>query len=167
MGDDVMEHGDASGGGVACDDCVMADAAGAGRGTLTIATSRYCCYVLRSVPRANRTYVGITIDMGRRVRQHNGELSGGARATRTARPWRVAFRIDGFADDTEARRFEWSMHHPRARRIPPPHYGVHGRLHCAYRLMQQNAHADSQLSLVFYDHNSMSKDDSDRRHDTT
>jgi predicted GIY-YIG superfamily endonuclease len=36
-----------------------------------------------------RTYVGVTTDLARRLRQHNGELRGGARATRAGRPWRV------------------------------------------------------------------------------
>lgn len=45
-------------------------------------------YVL--VSRAGRTYVGIARDVARRLRQHNGELAGGARATRPGRPWRVA-----------------------------------------------------------------------------
>lgn len=45
-------------------------------------------YVL--VSRAGRTYVGIATDVARRLRQHNGELVGGARSTRPGRPWRVA-----------------------------------------------------------------------------
>ncbi|HVK77967.1 MAG TPA: GIY-YIG nuclease family protein [Kofleriaceae bacterium] len=44
-------------------------------------------YVL--VSRAGRTYVGVAKDVARRLRQHNGELRGGARATRAGRPWRV------------------------------------------------------------------------------
>jgi len=49
-------------------------------------------YVL--VSRAGRTYVGVTTDVARRLRQHNGALKGGARATRAHRPWQVA-RIAG------------------------------------------------------------------------
>lgn len=50
-------------------------------------------YVL--VSRAGRTYVGIARDVTRRLRQHNGELAGGARATRPGRPWRVAQVVAG------------------------------------------------------------------------
>ena len=39
------------------------------------------CYALVSQD-ARRTYVGYTIDYARRLRQHNGEISGGAAATR-------------------------------------------------------------------------------------
>jgi predicted GIY-YIG superfamily endonuclease len=36
-----------------------------------------------------RTYVGITMDLPRRLEQHNGERPGGAKATRAFRPWSV------------------------------------------------------------------------------
>ena len=37
-----------------------------------------------------RTYVGVTVDVTRRLRQHNGELVGGAKSTRPFRPWSLA-----------------------------------------------------------------------------
>ncbi|MEZ4400487.1 MAG: GIY-YIG nuclease family protein [Kofleriaceae bacterium] len=52
-------------------------------------------YVL--VSPGGRTYVGIATDVTRRLRQHNGELAGGARATRANRPWQVG-RIVGPVD---------------------------------------------------------------------
>ena len=36
-------------------------------------------------------YTGITTDVRRRVRQHNGELKGGAKYTRSRRPVRLVF----------------------------------------------------------------------------
>lgn len=44
-------------------------------------------YVL--VSESGRTYVGCTTDPERRLAQHNGDLSGGAKATRPWRPWRI------------------------------------------------------------------------------
>lgn len=53
-----------------------------------------------------RTYVGATVNPARRLRQHNGELAGGARATK-GRQWTRVYLIGGFAEERAALRFEW------------------------------------------------------------
>jgi structure-specific endonuclease subunit SLX1 len=63
------------------------------------------CYMLQRAD-GRRTYVGATVDPDRRLRQHNGELVGGARATRGG-VWRRIFLIGGFTDERDALRFEW------------------------------------------------------------
>lgn len=45
-------------------------------------------YVLASQA-ITATYVGISIDVERRLLQHNGEQRGGARSTRRGRPWQI------------------------------------------------------------------------------
>ncbi len=67
----------------------------------------YVCYVLRSRASPCRTYCGTTNNLTRRIRQHNGELVGGARATKTGRPWLVAAVISGFLNSSEALRYEY------------------------------------------------------------
>ena len=52
--------------------------------------AQWWLYLLRS--QAGRTYVGISVDVERRLAQHNGELPGGARSTRAGRPWEVVER---------------------------------------------------------------------------
>lgn len=59
------------------------------RGTGTDDATSWFVYVLQSTTCA-RTYVGIATDVDRRLQQHNGEMPGGARSTRSGRPWRVA-----------------------------------------------------------------------------
>jgi len=59
-------------------------------------------YVLRSVTRSQRYYVGLTSDVERRVEVHN---SGGSRHTMMDRPWRLVAFIQ-FADESSAVRFE-------------------------------------------------------------
>lgn len=59
-------------------------------------------YLLRSEA---RTYVGSTTDPARRLRQHNGEIRGGARATR-GKHWELACYVGGFADRSAACRWE-------------------------------------------------------------
>ena len=63
------------------------------------------CYMLVAAD-GSRTYVGATVDPARRLRQHNGELVGGARAT-AGRSWRRQYLIGGFEDERAALRFEW------------------------------------------------------------
>ena len=46
----------------------------------------YFVYMLISCDQ-KRTYIGCTNDLRRRLRQHNGEIVGGARATMSSRPW--------------------------------------------------------------------------------
>jgi len=55
----------------------------------------------------SRTYVGATTDPDRRLRQHNRELTGGARATRKGSgTWKFAMYLTGFVGRSEAYRWE-------------------------------------------------------------
>lgn len=50
------------------------------------------CWVVYLLRCADRTlYTGVTADLERRLRQHNGELAGGARYTRGRRPVAVVW----------------------------------------------------------------------------
>jgi structure-specific endonuclease subunit SLX1 len=66
-------------------------------------------YFLEST--ANTTYIGATVDVNRRLRQHNGELAGGAHATgiQVARGeiWQRVCYVAGFPDWQAALQFEW------------------------------------------------------------
>ncbi|MDA0666275.1 MAG: GIY-YIG nuclease family protein [Planctomycetota bacterium] len=67
--------------------------------------SAWSLYLLRST-KEERTYVGVTVDMERRLRQHNGELPGGAKATRRGRPWALARILGTYVDRSEAQQAE-------------------------------------------------------------
>lgn len=62
-------------------------------------------YCLQSLSEDQKTYVGATTDTNRRLRQHNGELVGGARATK-GRTWAI-FCFVGPFEKIDALRFEW------------------------------------------------------------
>jgi structure-specific endonuclease subunit SLX1 len=65
-------------------------------------------YLLATVQPPLRTYVGATVDPNRRLRQHNGALKGGARATsRVPGGWYRVCYLKGFESKREALRFEW------------------------------------------------------------
>ena len=73
------------------------------------------CYILQSEV-ADRIYVGYTINFSRRIRQHNGELVGGAKKTQKWRPWKPLCLISGFNDNSSALRFEYRLQHIKPRR---------------------------------------------------
>jgi predicted GIY-YIG superfamily endonuclease len=71
---------------------------------------------LLSSQEGGQTYVGATTDLDRRLRQHNSELSGGARYTTSksfGHPsyWKRILHVDGFRDKIEALQFEWAFKH--------------------------------------------------------
>ena len=53
------------------------------------------------------TYVGATVDLNRRLRQHNQELAGGAHATGRKGPWRRVAYVSGFPSWVATLQFEW------------------------------------------------------------
>ena len=78
-----------------------------------------CCYLLRSMKPAARgkTYIGYTVSPWRRLRQHNGEVKGGARKTRFSRPWEMIGFVHGFSSQIAALQFEWAWQHPTKSRF--------------------------------------------------
>lgn len=55
----------------------------------------------------DRTYVGSTTDPDRRLRQHNREITGGAKATSKGAPhWKLAVVVGGFSGRSPACRWE-------------------------------------------------------------
>ena len=68
-------------------------------------------FVYLLVSEEGQTYVGATVDVDRRLRQHNGELKGGARATaarvQQGQAWRRMCYVSGFPDNHAALQFEW------------------------------------------------------------
>ncbi len=57
-----------------------------------------------------RTYIGATKDVHRRLQQHNGTLSGGAKATR-GKVWDRICHVRGFPTEKAALQFEWAWKH--------------------------------------------------------
>lgn len=68
-------------------------------------------YVYLLVSTNGNTYVGATVDLERRLRQHNKEIKGGAHATGVkvakGEVWTRAAHVSGFPDWQAALQFEW------------------------------------------------------------
>ena len=79
------------------------------------AAKKFFCYWVVS---GSRSYIGATVDPRKRLRQHCGVLTGGARRTR-GRLWKFQAVLSGFRTWKEALQFEWSFkfHSKRCRSI--------------------------------------------------
>lgn len=70
---------------------------------------RFFVYLLECTD--GSTYVGATVDLDHRLRQHNKEIKGGAHATSAkvgkGETWRRVCHVAGFPDWSAALQFEW------------------------------------------------------------
>lgn len=91
----------------------------------------YFCYILKSLNPSfqNNTYVGKTNNPEKRIRQHNGEIVGGAKATFGKRPHKMYCIIEGFQTAHDALSYEWHIKHPtRKKRVPKNFHGIEGKI---------------------------------------
>jgi len=78
---------------------------------------RFWVYVIQGQPfvdrrgrqRPGRYYVGLTVSPARRLRQHNAEIVGGARATRSGRPWIPRALYGPYENRSEATKAERAL----------------------------------------------------------
>lgn len=92
--------------------------------------SKFYCYILYNLNPfySNLTYNGSTNNLRRRLRQHNGEIAGGAKATSGKGPWTYLAVIEGFENHTEALCCEWKIKHPTGRVRSRKYCGIKGRI---------------------------------------
>jgi len=91
------------------------------------------CYILRNKqPQySHLTYNGSTNNPKRRLRQHNEEISGGARYTHGRNGgWEIYALLTGFTDHKNALSCEWRIKHTNGKpgKRPQNHLGVIGRI---------------------------------------
>jgi len=74
-------------------------------------TNKKPAYVYLLLSTDNCTYVGATVDLNHRLRQHNKEIKGGAKATSAkvmqGETWKRVIHVEGFPDWKAALQFEW------------------------------------------------------------
>lgn len=74
-------------------------------------------WVFYIIANGGRTYAGVSPDPVRRLRQHNGEIKGGAKYTTSAGPgWRHVCLVHGFRTKIEALQFEWAVKNEKPRK---------------------------------------------------
>ena len=111
----------------------------------------HCVYLITSAS-TGRTYIGYTCNPERRIRQHNGEIVGGAKYTRSGRPWHFVCYITGFADQSTALQYEWINHHPPKGINKHKYRGVKRRLYILKETLKRDRFTSSSIptrSMMF------------------
>jgi predicted GIY-YIG superfamily endonuclease len=85
------------------------------------------------------TYIGATVDPDRRLRQHNKEISGGARATgirvNQGLEWKRACYIENIPEWRSALQIEWKWKHLGKTKFKHIRNPIHRRLHSLKELL--------------------------------
>jgi predicted GIY-YIG superfamily endonuclease len=117
------------------------------------------CYILCN-DKNSVTYNGYTVDLDRRLRQHNGELAGGAKGTRgqlvkNGVTWRflaVLTSPDPAFTKEMAMSLEWWIRYPTGRKPRPREFnGPQGRLRGMQVAMKKDKFKDIEF-IVDYDY---------------
>ena len=97
----------------------------------------YLVYLLKS---DKYSYVGMTNDFSRRLRQHNKEIKGGARYTSKRDSWYPVLIIDGFQDMKSAMQCEWRLKRGKK--------GVDGRIRYLNDYLSKNDKWTSKSDMI-------------------
>ena len=103
----------------------------------------WSCYLL-CTPDGKHTYIGATVDPDRRLRQHNGEIQGGARATRRCKEWKRVLLVQPFPEQRDALQFEW-MWKRKSRR-----QSVENKMACAQSMIEEGYSTTESIPFEFY-----------------
>tara|TARA_B100000424_G_scaffold271657_1_gene275562 strand:+ start:2547 stop:2948 length:402 start_codon:yes stop_codon:yes gene_type:complete len=77
---------------------------------------KWSCYLIEN---KGYTYCGVSNDVHRRLKCHNGELAGGAKYTTSKGPgWSHICIVHGFQNKIQSMQFEWAVKH-----VPPRNAG--------------------------------------------
>jgi structure-specific endonuclease subunit SLX1 len=99
------------------------------------------------------TYVGATVDLDHRLRQHNGELAGGAHATHMriaqGNAWERVCHIRGFPDWRTALQFEWALKH-HSRKLPLKMLPIERRMRGLHILMKKDRSTSKSVPYSTY-----------------
>lgn len=112
---------------------------------------QHYCYVLYND--SGKTYNGYTINTSRRLRQHNGELVGGAKYTSRYNGWKFLYIITStqFTKNT-ALSFEWSIKYPTNKRPRPTEYSTpEGRIKSLGLVLDNPKFSELKFDLVYCD----------------
>jgi len=97
-------------------------------------------YLVYLIKCGNLSYVGMTNDIFKRLRQHNGEVTGGAKYTSKKKGWYPVLIIDGFLDMRSAMQCEWRLKRGKK--------GVIGRIKYLNNFLTNNERWTSKSDII-------------------
>jgi structure-specific endonuclease subunit SLX1 len=99
------------------------------------------------------TYVGATVNLDHRLRQHNKEISGGAHATSIkvleGHAWERVCHVTGFPDWKTALQFEWAFKY-YSRKYPKRMFPLERRMRGLYDLMHLEQSTSKSIPYSTY-----------------
>lgn len=108
----------------------------------------------------NSTYVGATVDLDHRLRQHNKEIKGGAVATSkkvsAGHIWKRVCHIRGFPDWNSALQFEWAFKY-YSRKFVKKMNPMERRMRGLHAIM--NMEKPTSKAIPYYEYNNGLEDD--------
>ena len=121
---------------------------------------KYFCYILGQTRQLNsgtgRTYNGYTVNLKRRLRQHNGEIKGGAFATKGIGPWEfIAVMTCDTWNNVRAMQVEWLIRYPTRKKPRPTSFaGAKGRISSLVEVCKRLGDDSVRLYIhpTFYDY---------------
>jgi predicted GIY-YIG superfamily endonuclease len=121
-------------------------------------TKYYCYFLGQHNNWSGQTYNGYTVNLSRRLRQHNGEIKGGAWATtakdKGAWSFIAALTSDSWASVSRAMACEWNCRYPTRKKPRPKIFaGAKGRINSLVEIFK-HIKDDVRLYIhpTFYDH---------------
>ena len=75
----------------------------------------YCYFIISNKNNKTKTYIGITNNLKKRIKQHNNELKGGAKSTKTSSKWSYHTIMGKFNNLSDAMSFEWYWKHQQTK----------------------------------------------------
>jgi predicted GIY-YIG superfamily endonuclease len=138
----------------------------------SVKVKRFYCYILGQTnflnksPEVNRgrggyaggtprTYNGYTVDLRHRLRQHNGEIKGGAFATKNRGPWEfIAVMTCLEWTNVRAMKVEWLIRYPTRKKPRPTEFSgpqgrINGLIEVVNRMDEPSIHL--YVNPLFYD----------------
>jgi predicted GIY-YIG superfamily endonuclease len=117
-------------------------------------TTQWCVYILATED-DRTTYVGATVNPDRRLRQHNKEICGGAKATSArvlaGHKWRRLCRVTGFPDNHAALSFEWRLKSLTRRSTMAALGPIERRLRCLADLLAMDRPTTTAAPFATYE----------------